>query len=97
MIPEDRHGAVGTERFRRTLAWHIARRPGGLIAPSRAAATALPIHAAGLPTTFEDTRAQQLLPAPPHSSSPPPPAPRPNCALVAGQAAPDPGGSQREL
>ncbi|WP_406470473.1 hypothetical protein [Streptomyces sp. NBC_01615] len=55
VIPEDPHGAVGTERFRRTLAWYIARRPGGLIAPSRAAATALAIHAAGLPTTFEDT------------------------------------------
>ncbi|MET9883109.1 hypothetical protein ABZZ20_08060 [Streptomyces sp. NPDC006430] len=25
-------GAIGTERFRRTLAWHIARRPGGLVA-----------------------------------------------------------------
>ncbi|TJZ95668.1 integrase [Actinacidiphila oryziradicis] len=31
-IPADPHGAVGTERFRRTLAWHIARRPGGLVA-----------------------------------------------------------------
>lgn len=31
-IPEDPHGAIGTGRFRRTLAWHIARRPGGLIA-----------------------------------------------------------------
>lgn len=31
-IPPDRHGAIGTMRFRRTLAWHIARRPGGLIA-----------------------------------------------------------------
>ncbi|MFC5668446.1 integrase [Kitasatospora misakiensis] len=31
-IPEDPHGAIGTARFRRTLAWHIARRPGGLIA-----------------------------------------------------------------
>ncbi|MGW7426168.1 hypothetical protein ACWGJB_40245 [Streptomyces sp. NPDC054813] len=55
VVPEDPHGAVGTERFRRTLARHIARRPGGLNAYSRAAATALPIHAAGLPTTFEDT------------------------------------------
>ncbi|MFG2945814.1 hypothetical protein [Streptomyces adustus] len=31
-IPPDPHGAVGTGRFRRTLAWHIARRPGGLVA-----------------------------------------------------------------
>ncbi|WP_405818161.1 hypothetical protein [Streptomyces sp. NBC_01390] len=31
-IPKDPHGAIGTSRFRRTLAWHIARRPGGLIA-----------------------------------------------------------------
>ncbi|WP_367318446.1 hypothetical protein [Streptomyces sp. HUAS ZL42] len=29
VIPPDPHGAVGTRRFRRTLAWHIARRPGG--------------------------------------------------------------------
>ncbi|MFJ5280322.1 integrase [Streptomyces parvulus] len=32
VIPEDPHGAIGMARFRRTLAWHIARRPGGLIA-----------------------------------------------------------------
>ncbi|WP_229859865.1 hypothetical protein [Streptomyces poonensis] len=32
MIPPDPHGAIGTARFRRTLAWHIARRPGGLVA-----------------------------------------------------------------
>lgn len=32
VIPPDPHGAIGTGRFRRTLAWHIARRPGGLIA-----------------------------------------------------------------
>ncbi|GHE63447.1 hypothetical protein [Streptomyces capitiformicae] len=32
VIPPDPHGAVGTRRFRRTLAWHIARRPGGLVA-----------------------------------------------------------------
>jgi hypothetical protein len=31
-ISDDPHGAMGTERFRRTLAWHIARRPGGLVA-----------------------------------------------------------------
>ncbi|MFF4305500.1 integrase [Streptomyces sp. NPDC001601] len=31
-IPEDPHGAIGLGRFRRSLAWHIARRPGGLIA-----------------------------------------------------------------
>jgi hypothetical protein len=31
-IPPDPHGSVGTMRFRRTLAWHIARRPGGLVA-----------------------------------------------------------------
>lgn len=32
VIPADPHGAIGTRRFRRTLAWHIARRPGGLVA-----------------------------------------------------------------
>ena len=31
-IPADPCGAVGLARFRRTLAWHIARRPGGLVA-----------------------------------------------------------------
>jgi hypothetical protein len=31
-VPEDPYGAIGLARFRRTLAWHIARRPGGLIA-----------------------------------------------------------------
>jgi hypothetical protein len=31
-IPADPHGAVGTMRFRRSLAWHIARRPNGLVA-----------------------------------------------------------------
>ncbi|MET9811734.1 hypothetical protein [Streptomyces sp. NPDC006355] len=31
-VPEDPHGAIGMSRFRRTLAWHVARRPGGLIA-----------------------------------------------------------------
>ena len=31
-IPEDPHGEIGLARFRRSLAWHIARRPGGLIA-----------------------------------------------------------------
>jgi hypothetical protein len=31
-IPPDPHGHIGTARFRRTLAWHIARRPGGLVA-----------------------------------------------------------------
>jgi hypothetical protein len=31
-IPADPSGAIGLARFRRTLAWHIARRPGGLIA-----------------------------------------------------------------
>lgn len=31
-IPPDPHGSIGTERFRRSLAWHIARRPGGLVA-----------------------------------------------------------------
>ncbi|MFF9051556.1 integrase [Streptomyces erythrochromogenes] len=31
-IPEDPHGTIGLARFRRTLAWHIARRPGGLVA-----------------------------------------------------------------
>jgi integrase len=32
VIPADPCGAIGTTRFRRSLAWHIARRPGGLIA-----------------------------------------------------------------
>jgi hypothetical protein len=32
MIPQDRYGSIGVSRFRRTLAWHIARRPGGLVA-----------------------------------------------------------------
>ncbi|MGY5072348.1 integrase [Streptomyces griseus] len=31
-IPKDPHGAIGMGRFRRTLAWHVARRPGGLVA-----------------------------------------------------------------
>ncbi|MQS16296.1 integrase [Streptomyces kaniharaensis] len=31
-IPPDPHGRVASARFRRTLAWHIARRPGGLVA-----------------------------------------------------------------
>jgi hypothetical protein len=31
-VPDDKYGAVGVSRFRRTLAWHIARRPGGLVA-----------------------------------------------------------------
>ncbi|QHA04630.1 integrase [Streptomyces broussonetiae] len=32
VIPADPEGLIGTARFRRTLAWHIARRPGGLVA-----------------------------------------------------------------
>ncbi|WP_415853487.1 hypothetical protein [Sinomonas sp. G460-2] len=32
VIPADGYGSVGVSRFRRTLAWHIARRPGGLVA-----------------------------------------------------------------
>jgi len=32
VIAQDPHGSIGVSRFRRTLAWHIARRPGGLIA-----------------------------------------------------------------
>jgi integrase len=31
-IPNDPHGKVTASRFRRTLAWHIARRPNGLVA-----------------------------------------------------------------
>lgn len=31
-IPPDPHGNIGLKRFRRTLAWHIARRPNGHIA-----------------------------------------------------------------
>ncbi|MDT0615013.1 hypothetical protein [Streptomyces lancefieldiae] len=30
-VPEDPHGNLGLSRLRRTLAWHIARRPGGLV------------------------------------------------------------------
>ena len=32
VIPPDPNGAIGTGRFRRSLAWHIARRPNGLVA-----------------------------------------------------------------
>jgi hypothetical protein len=32
VIPDDPQGPVAMIRFRRTLAWHIARRPGGLVA-----------------------------------------------------------------
>ncbi|MEV3871610.1 hypothetical protein [Streptomyces sp. NPDC049906] len=32
VIPPDPHGRIGTARFRRSLAWHIARSPGGLVA-----------------------------------------------------------------
>ncbi|SEK43820.1 hypothetical protein [Streptacidiphilus jiangxiensis] len=32
IVPNDPHGGIGLSRLRRTLAWHIARRPGGLIA-----------------------------------------------------------------
>ncbi|MFD4916616.1 integrase [Streptomyces virginiae] len=31
-IPADPHGKIAPSRFRRSLAWHIARRPGGLVA-----------------------------------------------------------------
>ncbi|GHB10083.1 hypothetical protein GCM10010392_41970 [Streptomyces clavifer] len=31
-VPEDPHGNLGLSRLRRTLAWHIARQPGGLVA-----------------------------------------------------------------
>ncbi|MEV6425738.1 hypothetical protein [Streptomyces sp. NPDC051662] len=31
VIPPDPHGAIGTGRFRSTLAWHIARHPGELV------------------------------------------------------------------
>ncbi|MET7361197.1 integrase [Streptomyces sp. NPDC005562] len=31
-VPPDPHGNLGLSRLRRTLAWHIARRPGGLVA-----------------------------------------------------------------
>ncbi|MBF6302746.1 integrase [Nocardia amamiensis] len=31
-IPDDPLGNIGLSRLRRTLAWHIARRPGGLVA-----------------------------------------------------------------
>jgi len=31
-IPDDPHGSIGLSRFRRSLAWHIARRPNGLVA-----------------------------------------------------------------
>ncbi|MFE0023351.1 integrase [Amycolatopsis sp. NPDC059021] len=32
IILADPYGRIGTARFRRSLAWHIARRPGGLVA-----------------------------------------------------------------
>lgn len=32
VIPPDPNGAIGTARFRRSLAWHVARRPNGLVA-----------------------------------------------------------------
>lgn len=32
IIPDDPHGPISLTRFRRSLAWHIARRPRGLIA-----------------------------------------------------------------
>lgn len=32
VIPADPHGPIGIGRFRRSLAWHIARRPNGLVA-----------------------------------------------------------------
>jgi hypothetical protein len=32
IIPPDPHGAIAMSRFRRRLAWHVARRPGGLVA-----------------------------------------------------------------
>ncbi|WP_078912937.1 hypothetical protein [Streptomyces sp. NRRL S-646] len=32
VIAPDPHGRIGIKRFRRSLAWHIARRPGGLVA-----------------------------------------------------------------
>ncbi|MGH3286220.1 MAG: hypothetical protein ACRDPD_16340 [Streptosporangiaceae bacterium] len=32
VIPADPHGTIGVARFRRSLAWHIARRPNGLVA-----------------------------------------------------------------
>jgi hypothetical protein len=32
VIPSDPHGTIGLGRFRRSLAWHIARRPNGLVA-----------------------------------------------------------------
>lgn len=31
-IPHDEHGAITAPRLRRTLAWHIVRRPGGTVA-----------------------------------------------------------------
>lgn len=31
-IPPDPNGAIGTARFRRSLAWHVPRRPNGLVA-----------------------------------------------------------------
>jgi len=31
-VPKDPYGGLGLSRLRRTLAWHIARRPGGLVA-----------------------------------------------------------------
>ncbi|KDN82804.1 hypothetical protein [Kitasatospora cheerisanensis] len=31
-VPADPHGPISPSRWRRTLAWHVARRPGGLVA-----------------------------------------------------------------
>ncbi|MGW3823393.1 integrase [Streptomyces sp. NPDC005071] len=47
IIPPDPHGRVGTARFRRTLAWHVARQPGGLVA--------LAIQYGHMRTMFADT------------------------------------------
>ncbi|WP_327311957.1 hypothetical protein [Streptomyces sp. NBC_01235] len=32
IVPDDPHGTIGVPRFRRSLAWRIALRPGGLVA-----------------------------------------------------------------
>jgi len=34
IVPKESHGAITSDRFRRTLAWHIANRPNGTVALS---------------------------------------------------------------
>jgi hypothetical protein len=73
IIPPDPHGRIGTERFRRSLAWHIARRPGAWSRSQFSTAICgLPYrpdmpHAAGTASTTSSTSRR---PAPPSTPSP---------------------------